>query len=70
MWITVVATLCLGNVCIEHTVTDQATQMECKGPFSQQALSKWMIDNGWLARGYTLQGWQCLDQRAPRKVPA
>lgn len=68
MWITVIATLCLANVCVEETVTDQATQMECRGPFSQQALSKWMSDNGYLARGYRLQKWDCVDP-VKRKMP-
>jgi hypothetical protein len=59
--ITVIATLCtLNGVCIERTVTDQATFAQCSGAFSQQALSGWMEREGYTARGYRLAKWGCV----------
>jgi hypothetical protein len=61
MLVVVIATLCLANGnCIERTVTDQATLMQCGGAFALQALPKWMEENGYTARGYTLAKWGCV----------
>lgn len=72
MFVMVVATLCLvadaGN-CVEKVVTDQATLMQCRGPFAAQVLPAWMEAQGYSARGYRLTKWDCV---APdrRKVGA
>jgi hypothetical protein len=61
MLITVIATLCLANSsCIERTVTDQASLASCTGGFAQQALSGWMEQEGYTARGYRLAKWGCV----------
>ena len=57
--VTVVATLCLNGSCVEKVVTDQATLMQCGGSMALQVIPQWMADNGYLARGYTLQKWGC-----------
>jgi hypothetical protein len=62
MLVTVIATLCLvadPSSCIEKTVTDQATLMQCGGAMAAQVLPQWMADNGYLARGYRLAKWGC-----------
>jgi hypothetical protein len=69
MLVTVIVTLCLASgACTEKVVTDQATLMQCGGAFGEQAISKWMADNGYLARGYRLSKWGC--QIGKRAVPA
>jgi hypothetical protein len=68
MLVTVIATLCLANVCVEKTVTDQATLMQCGGGFAQQALSKWMDENGYSARGYRLAKWGCVIGGRPERA--
>lgn len=61
MLVTVTVLLCLANAtCVERTVTDEATLMQCGGGFAQQALSKWMEQNGYTARGYRLAKWGCV----------
>lgn len=61
MLIVVIATLCLANgTCIERTVTDQATFAQCSGAFAMQALSGWMEQEGYTARGYRLAKWGCV----------
>jgi hypothetical protein len=63
MLITVTALLCLVSTpsqCIERTVTDQATLASCTGGFAQQALSGWMEQEGYTARGYRLAKWGCV----------
>ena len=60
MLVSVIATLCLNAVCVEKTVTDQATLMQCGGGgFAQQAIAQWMDENGYAARGYRLTKWGC-----------
>lgn len=66
MWVTVIATLYLADVCTGRLVTEQATQMQCRGPFALQALSRWMDDEGLSARGYTLKRWDCIDNAVKR----
>jgi hypothetical protein len=63
MLVLVVATLCLVSTpatCIERTVTDQASLASCTGAFAQQALSGWMEQEGYTARGYRLAKWGCV----------
>lgn len=60
MLMTVVVLLCLNDSCIEKVVTDQATLMQCKGPFAAQAIPGWMAENGYTARGYRLAKWDCV----------
>jgi hypothetical protein len=63
MLITVTALLCLvasPSTCIERTVTDQATFAQCSGAFAMQALSGWMEQEGYTARGYRLAKWGCV----------
>lgn len=61
MLVIVTATLCLANgSCVEKTITDQATLMQCSGAFALQAIPQWMADNGYAARGYRLAKWGCV----------
>lgn len=61
MLVLVVATLCLPTgACIERTVTDQATLMQCGGAFAAQVLPTWMEQEGYTARGYRLAKWGCV----------
>lgn len=72
MFVAVIVTLCLAGAdpaCIEKTVTDQATLMECGGAFAAQAIPQWMADNGYSARGYRLAKWGCVIG-GRRKLPA
>jgi hypothetical protein len=65
MLVVVIATLCLSDVCVQKIVTDQASLMQCSGPFGEQAISKWMTEEGYSARGYRLAKWGCqLGKRA------
>jgi hypothetical protein len=62
MLITVIARLCLiadPTSCIDRTVTDQATAMQCGGAFAAQVLPQWMAEQGYTARGYRLASWGC-----------
>lgn len=59
MLLTVIVTLCLNGTCIEKTVTDQATLMQCGGGYAQPAIAQWMADQGYTARGYVLRKWGC-----------
>lgn len=61
--VSVIAMLCLATDpanCIERTVTDQATMMQCRGPMAAQVLPDWMEKNGYTARGYLLAKWDCV----------
>lgn len=63
MFVTVVALLCLATApetCIERTVTDQATLMQCGGAMAAQVLPAWMESEGYTARGYRLAKWGCV----------
>ena len=63
MLVTVIAYLCLAaepTTCIERTVTNEATLMQCGGAFAAQALPKWIEENGYTARGYHLAKWGCV----------
>jgi len=61
MLVTVIATLCLNGVlCVDKTVTDQATMMQCGGPMGAQVIPQWMEDQGYAARGYRLAKWSCV----------
>jgi len=60
MLATVVVTLCLASgACIDKIVTREATMMQCGGAFGEQAISQWMENNGYTARGYRLARWRC-----------
>lgn len=61
MLVTVIVTLCLQNgSCIERTVTNEATLMQCGGAFGAQAIPQWMQEHGYTARGYSLAKWGCV----------
>jgi hypothetical protein len=60
MLVSVIVTLCLANTCIERTVTNEATLMQCGGAFAAQALPAWMEREGYTARGYRLAKWGCV----------
>ncbi|MGJ5032424.1 hypothetical protein ACQR1I_36690 [Bradyrhizobium sp. HKCCYLS2038] len=63
MLISVIVTLCLAaapETCIERTVTDEATMMQCSGAMAAQVLPAWMAENGYTARGYRLAKWGCV----------
>lgn len=63
MLVTVTALLCLASsptTCIERTVTDQATLMQCGGAMAVQVLPTWMEEQGYTARGYRLAKWGCV----------
>lgn len=60
MLVTVIVTLCIQTACIERTVTDQATFIQCGGAFAAQVLPHWMEENGYTARGYRLVKWGCV----------
>ena len=63
MLVTVIVTLCLTaepKACIERTVTDEATLMQCGGAFGAQAIPAWMEREGYMARGYRLAKWGCV----------
>jgi hypothetical protein len=58
MLVTVIATICLNGLCVDKTVTDQATLGECTVT-AQQSLTQWMELEGYTARGYRLARWRC-----------
>jgi hypothetical protein len=61
MLVTVTVLLCLADgACIEKTVTDEATLMQCGGAFAAQALPAWMEREGYSQRGYRLAKWGCV----------
>jgi hypothetical protein len=75
MFITIIAMLCIGagsaEICDGKVVTDQATQMECRGPMSQWYMAKWMDESGWSARGYRVKEIRCIDNATlVKRVPA
>lgn len=58
MLVMILATLCLGDVCVEKVVTDQATLAQC-GATAAQRIPQWMEEQGYTARGYRLAKWGC-----------
>lgn len=59
MIVELIVVMCLENgPCIERTVTDQASLMQC-GATAAQAIPEWMEKEGYLARGYRLAKWGC-----------
>lgn len=65
MLATVIATLCLNGLCVDKTVTTQATMAEC---LLGKSIPGWMETEGYTARGYTLTKWSC-DIGGRRRVP-
>jgi len=64
----IVVTLCLQGACVDKTVTDQATQLQC-GVTAMQRIPEWMAEQGYLQRGYRLAKWGC-ERADRRKTPA
>lgn len=66
MQVTVIATLCKlaaatppQPACVEEIVTDEATLMQCGGPFAQQAIAKWMGEHPIYRSGWRLAKYGC-----------